>query len=296
MSKIIVDQIAKNGGTTFTLPSTDGGANAPLVTNGTGTLAYSPLKLPAADGTANKPITTDGSGQLQFNPAALPAAIGTAGQQLAVNTGATALEYVAAPSPSAYKKTYDFNTLSAAGTYDITWASINSSITYAKIAGVRLSMYEISSASATYIYIYGLNSSGSAITTGYLGGSFYYRQNTSSGQDQMHNGNAGWMRFPGYGQQIYNTDTSYGQGITGQINFIPWREGSGDQNTKGGGCTYNIMWQHSSNSYPNIEFGGWNSYATSAAPAAMEGGFRFYSTSNSFNHGKLVVEVLMEEG
>jgi len=298
MSKIIVDQIAKNGGTTFTLPSTDGGANAPLVTNGTGTLAYSPLKLPAADGTANKPITTDGSGQLQFNPAALPAAIGTAGQTLAVNSGATALEYAAPPSSVAYKKTYDFNTLSATNTYDLTWASINSGITYAKIAGVRLTMYEIASSGDTYIYLYGLNSGGSVISSGYLGCSYYYKESTSGSHGEQHNSNQGWMRFPAYGNDIKQTDYTYGSGVTGQINFIPWREGSAgsNQKDKGGGCWYQIMYQNSSNTWPSQEYGGWNNYSTNNSTTAMEGGFRFYATSGNFNHGKLVVEVQMEEG
>jgi hypothetical protein len=295
MSKIIVDQIAKNGGTTFTLPSTDGGANAPLVTNGTGTLAYSPLKMPAADGTANKPITTDGSGQLQFNPNALPATIGSSGQQLAVNAGATALEYVATSPGVAFKKTLDFNTLSATNTHDITWSSINSAIVYSKIAGVRLSMYEISSTAAYHLYIYGLNAGGSVINSGYFGGSYRGRQNSGNMEGQEHNSSQGWMRFPNYGNSIRSTNYSYGFGMTGYIMFQPWREGTGDQLDRSGGSGYNIVWQHSSNTWPNVEHGGWNNYSNQQAPAAMEGGFRFFSTSGNFNHGRLVIEVQMEE-
>ena len=297
MSKIVVDQIQKNGGTTFTLPSTDGGANAPLVTNGSGTLAYSPLQLPAADGTANKPITTDGSGQLQFNPAALPAAIGTAGQQLAVNGAANALEYVAPPQGVAIKKTYDFNTLSAANYHDITWASIQSGLDYSKIAGVRLSLYEVSCTGNWYLDIYGLDSSDSLITSGYFGNTYHGRYNSNNMQGQEHNSSSGYMRFPSYGNNIYSTGYSYGFGLTGRIMFIPWREGSGNQSTKSGGSHYSIMWQYASHTYPNVEHGGWNSYDTSNdTPAAMEGGFRFKSTSGNFDHGKLVVEVQMEEG
>ena len=300
MSKIVVDQIQKNGGTTFTLPSTDGDANAPLVTNGSGTLAYSPLKLPAADGTANKPITTDGSGQLQFNPNALPATIGSAGQQLAVNTGATALEYVSAPTPnsSTYSKTYDFKTLTAANTFDITWASINSDITYEKIAGVKLSMYEVAASNDMYIYIYGLSSSNSSVNNGYYGGSYRGRYDSNNMEGYSDNSSNGWMRYPQYGNSIANAGNSRGCGVTGQIMFVPWREGSSNSNevNKGGGCHYSIMYQHSSHSYPNVELGGWHNYGTSTSPAAMEGGFRFYCTSGDFNHGRLVVEVQMEEG
>ncbi len=298
MSKIVVDQIQKNGGTTFTLPSTDGDVNAPLVTNGSGTLAYSPLKLPAADGSANKPITTDGSGQLQFNPNALPATIGSAGQQLAVNTGATALEYVSAPTPnsSTYSKTYDFKTLSATNTHDITWASINSDITYEKIAGVKLSMYEVAASGDMYVRIWGLNSTNTSITNGYYGGSYRGRYDSNNMEGYDNNGNAGDMKFPIYNNSIASPGSSRGCGITGQIMFVPWREGSSNEEDRGGGCHYSIMYQHSTHTYPNVELGGWHNYSSSQSPAAMEGGFRFYSSSGDFNHGRLVVEVQMEEG
>jgi hypothetical protein len=258
-------------------------------------LAFSPLKLPSADGAANKPLVTDGSGQLQFNPAALPANIGTAGQTLAVNSGATGLEYAEPAKGVAFKKTYDFNTLSATNTHDITWASISSEIVYSKIAGVRLSMYEIGCTGSWYLYLYGLDSSESLINTGYFGGSYSGRQNSGIMAGSDHNSNQGYMRFPNYGHNIRATNYSYGHGMTGYILFQPWREGSSNQLTKSGGSSYNIMWQYASHQWPNVEFGGWNSYQTDDAPTAMEGGFRFFSTSGDFNAGKLVVEVQMEE-
>lgn len=86
MSKIIVDQIQKNGGDVLTLPTTDATANnQPLVGSTTGVLSHSPLALPAADGSANRPMTTDGSGQLQFGAFSLPAGTGSNGQQLATD-------------------------------------------------------------------------------------------------------------------------------------------------------------------------------------------------------------------
>ena len=97
MSKIIVDQIQKNGGTALTVPSADGTANQPVVTNGSGVLAFSPLAMPAADGTANYPVKTDGSGQLGFAPYALPATDGTASQTIATN-GSGVLGWASAPS------------------------------------------------------------------------------------------------------------------------------------------------------------------------------------------------------
>lgn len=86
MSKIIVDQIQKNGGDVLTLPATDATANnQALVGSTTGALTFSPLALPAADSDANKPVTTDGAGQLQFGGFALPAGAGTNGQFLSTN-------------------------------------------------------------------------------------------------------------------------------------------------------------------------------------------------------------------
>ena len=86
MSKIIVDQVQKNGGDVLTLPSTDATANhQALVGSTSGVLSFSPLSLPAADGTANKPVTTDGSGQLQFGAFPIPTSAGSNGQVLKSN-------------------------------------------------------------------------------------------------------------------------------------------------------------------------------------------------------------------
>lgn len=86
MSKLIVDQIAKNGGAVLTLPAADGTvANQTLVTDGSGALSFSPLSMPAADGTANQALVTNASGVLGFSANKLPAADGTAGQFLTTN-------------------------------------------------------------------------------------------------------------------------------------------------------------------------------------------------------------------
>lgn len=99
MSKIIVDEIQKNGGDTLTLPSTDATANnQPMVGSSAGVLSFSPLALPAADGAANKPVTTDGSGTLQFGGFALPSGAGTDGQVL-TSSGGTQAAWEAVSSP-----------------------------------------------------------------------------------------------------------------------------------------------------------------------------------------------------
>ena len=49
MSKLIVDEIQKNGGDSLTLPSTDATANnQALVGSSAGVLSFSPLAMPAA--------------------------------------------------------------------------------------------------------------------------------------------------------------------------------------------------------------------------------------------------------
>ena len=100
MSKLIVDEIQKNGGDSLTLPSTDATANnQALVGSSAGVLSFSPLAMPAADGAANKPVTTDGSGTLQFGATALPAADGTNGQVLTTNgSGVATWGGVSAPT------------------------------------------------------------------------------------------------------------------------------------------------------------------------------------------------------
>jgi hypothetical protein len=86
MSKIIVDQVQKNGGDVLTLPSTDATANnQALVGSSSGVLSFSPISMPTADGAANKPVTTDGSGQLQFGAFPIPASAGSANQVLMTN-------------------------------------------------------------------------------------------------------------------------------------------------------------------------------------------------------------------
>lgn len=109
MSKIIVDQIQKNGGDVLTLPNNDATANnQPLVGSTTGVLSHSPLSLPAADGAANRPVTTDGSAQLQFGAFSLPTGTGSNGQTLATDgSGGTSW----APAPGNLPNHTDSNNI-----------------------------------------------------------------------------------------------------------------------------------------------------------------------------------------
>ena len=63
MSKIIVDEIQKNGGDALTLPATDASVNnQPMLGSTAGVLSFGPTGLPAADGTSGQVLTASGSG------------------------------------------------------------------------------------------------------------------------------------------------------------------------------------------------------------------------------------------
>ena len=51
---------------TFKLPSADGSANSPIITDGSGALSFSSLKLPSSDGSSGQAIVTNGSNTLSF--------------------------------------------------------------------------------------------------------------------------------------------------------------------------------------------------------------------------------------
>lgn len=74
MSKLIVDQIQKNGGDALTLPATDATtANQPLVGSTTGVLSFGATGLPAADGTSGNVLTANGAGGSTWSALSVPA-------------------------------------------------------------------------------------------------------------------------------------------------------------------------------------------------------------------------------
>jgi hypothetical protein len=119
MSKLIVDQIAKNGGV--------------------------PLTVPAADGVANAVIKSDGAGVLGFTGFGLPTTAGTTGQFLKKGAG-TASVWGGAPAPvvddsinvlaslvttSARQNVYSTGEWSSSGpnsTYYHSWSDANSTM------------------------------------------------------------------------------------------------------------------------------------------------------------------------
>ena len=63
MSKLIVDEIQKNGGDTLTLPTSDAAISGqPLIGSSTGVLSFGSTAMPSADGTNGQVLTTNGAG------------------------------------------------------------------------------------------------------------------------------------------------------------------------------------------------------------------------------------------
>jgi hypothetical protein len=84
-----------------------------ITPNGTGSIILDGLTWPSADGTANQVLKTAGDGTLSFGDASVvattldltdtPGSYGTAGEVLALNSGATAFEFVANVASGAYE-------------------------------------------------------------------------------------------------------------------------------------------------------------------------------------------------
>ena len=84
-----------------------------ITPNGTGSIILDGLTWPSADGTANQVLKTAGDGTLSFGDASVvattldltdtPGSYGTAGEVLALNSGASAFEFVANVASGAYE-------------------------------------------------------------------------------------------------------------------------------------------------------------------------------------------------
>ncbi len=76
MSKLIVDEIQKNGGDALTLPTTDATVNnQPMVGSTSGVLSFGPTGLPAADGTNGQYLIANGSGASSWVTVPVPSTV-----------------------------------------------------------------------------------------------------------------------------------------------------------------------------------------------------------------------------
>ena len=103
------DSLAANK--TFKLPSADGSAYSPIITDGSGALSFSSLKLPSSDGSSGQAIVTNGSNTLSFATVATTNGITMADQWRVTSSstlpGAVSLinsNWARVGSPSGYGK------------------------------------------------------------------------------------------------------------------------------------------------------------------------------------------------
>ena len=281
MSKIIVDEIQKNGGDTLTLPTTDATANnQPMVGSSSGVLSFSPLALPAADGTANKPVTTDGSAQLQFGAFALPTSAGTDGQVLTSTGTAAAWENATAGFTHAYE--IDL-TASPASSIVVLWTDIfGAGTVIGDIKLLQVHIQGMSPASNGELRIYGRDSGGDTTAADY-GGMYDTKYSTGSGATGT--SSQTYWKFPQYNNQA-NTDYQYGSGMWAQINIQPRKEGTAGNI----GCTYFLAWEQSTSySYPSIEQGGFGNQSNTSTHEEWTLGMRFNHTGGNMDRGRIII-------
>ena len=224
------------------------------------------LTLPTSDGTSGQTIQTDGSGNLSFASPATPSAgvIHTLTYSFGGNTGA-----------SSAKK--------------VMWTDIKSDVTLADIVNVRMTGHFVCSSNFT-VYAKGLDSSGNAINSGYLGyGQHEFYNGNNATNNQSHNSNNGHIWFPGY-TTIYSEGQSYGDGIHFTYDLTPKRFGSY------GGHFHrieHIYQQDTSYDYPNGGRMQWNNYGTNQPPADWHG-IIFYPSSGTFESDDTKCRVTFE--
>lgn len=222
------------------------------------------LTLPAADGTSGQTLATDGAGQLSF---ASPATVQT----------------------TKYSKAFAITGSGAATTNRIMWTDIKSGISTDDILLVRIEAKLV--ATSNYrIRMSGADSSGSQITSGYLGSGYndYYNGSNETNSTNS-NSNNGYLEFPGYTTAYGSNSDSYGYGTVFVYEACLHKYGS-----TGGHHHMIHYWYQQDTSYNHPNYGTtvWNNYASSAPPATWHGIF-IYPTSGSWdtNNNNNVVSV-----
>ena len=226
------------------------------------------LTIPSADGSANHVMKPDGAGTLAF---------------------AAASTLVTGGIPSLAK---DIGGASGSSSNNgkIMWTDIKPGVNTNDIIQVRITGRTVGS-SAQDMYMYGLNSSGANITTGYLGfgsNDFYNGQNETN--NASHNSNNGWIWWPQY-QEPATENYSYGEGMTFRMFITPQKFGSY------GGIEVSIYYRYQQNTsynYPNYGQMHWHNYDNNTPPDTWHG-IRMWPNSGSLSSaGGLKSRVFVE--
>lgn len=168
----------------------------------------------------------------------------------------------------------------------VMWTDLVSGIATANVESVELLMNSFASSSGFYLRMLGQNTSGSDITSGYLGQSYHGQYNGGNHMLSSNtNSNDGMIWFPGY-SSVASANYSYGSGINGTIQFEPTTYGSYEKRIHGV-ISYQ---QNTSYNYPNNEMATWGNYGTNTVPATWHG-VRIYPSGGNWSQGSLVIRI-----
>lgn len=213
------------------------------------------LTLPTADGSSGHTLQTDGAGSLSF---AAPQVVQTV----------------------KYSKAFALTgNNAAAASNKIMWTDVKSGIATDDILMVRIEG-KMAANSNFKIYMQGADSSGSAITTGYLGSGYNdYYNGSNETNSSSNNSNQGWLDFPGYTTAYGSNSDTYGYGIAFVYEGCIHKYG-----TTGGHHHMIRYWYQQDTTYNQPNFGTmvWNNYASSAPPATWHG-IHIYPTSGGWD-------------
>ena len=203
------------------------------------------LTLPTADGSSGNVLQTDGSGTLSFGAGPQPVQTCKYSKAFAI-TGSS----------------------SAAASNKIMWDDVQSGISTDDILLVRIEGKLV--ASSNYrIRFQGVDASGNAITSGYLGSGYNdYYNGSSETNSTNNNSNQGWLDFPGYTTAYGTNSDSYGYGIAFVYEACIHKYGS-----TGGHHHMIHYWYQQDTSYnqPNYGTTVWNNYSSSTPPTTWHG-------------------------
>jgi hypothetical protein len=241
-----------------------------IIVNTIQSVGGSELILPTADGTAGQYISTDGSGQLSFVDAPDP-----------VVSPVRAKGFALAGSAN-----------TDAGN-QIMWTDIMSGVAADDIIQVRISGY-VRSTTNFQCRAIGLNSSGTPITTGYLGyGREEYYNGETENLNTSHNSNQGHIWWSTYTTAYGTNSDSYGNGMMFEYTMMPRKLGTTGGHFHKINYTYQ---QDTSYDYPNHGTVAWSNYSTSAPPETWHG-VAIYPSSGSWDdaNSRVMVELLVHE-
>jgi hypothetical protein len=226
------------------------------------------LTLPTSDGASGDIMVTDGSGALSFA------------------SGATSVQV------SKYSKAFAVTGSTYNATNKIMWTDVLAGVSTDDILIVKIHG-RMNATTNFQTRIIGVDASGSAITTGYLGAGYndYYEGNNETNSTTS-NSNGGWLQFPGYTNAYGTNSDSYGNGMLFEYEGCPHKYGTTGGHHHRIRTTYQ---QNTSYTNPNFSDMAWGSYGSSAPPDTWHGVMVYPSGGSwdtTYNNNIVTVELI----